>query len=288
MAFHVFRDEPVEPLLLDCVDPLQSRLKRQHAIRRFFFIRYSEQGYHVRARFAVAPEVNAAIVRSEIGGVLRTYLDACPESGARIVEAGYEPELLRYGGFRGVEIAEAHFDFSSAMALGILRRTGDRGPAAIAARVGLALEAMIALARGFGLSRAAMLELFRGYGQGTLDALKRRDLPSELAAAGAAQQPRLRDLARRAFEEGLRPGSWAAAWLDHGVQLSTQLADAGVTPASPELTLVSARLVSSYLHMFLNRLGLAGGPEAALCHLAQDVCSEENAPSPAGAAHAGL
>jgi hypothetical protein len=24
MAFHVFRDEPVEPLLLDRVDPLQS------------------------------------------------------------------------------------------------------------------------------------------------------------------------------------------------------------------------------------------------------------------------
>ena len=134
--------------------------------------------------------------------------------------------------------------------------------------------AMLALTHGFGLSRAAIDELFRGYYDATLTAISRPDPRASFAAAAVEQRERLTAIGNAVFACNEHASRWASAWIEHGRTLGRSLIARGVCDGSSELTPRSATLVTSYLHMFVNRLGLFGEPEAYLCFLARHVCSK--------------
>jgi thiopeptide-type bacteriocin biosynthesis protein len=161
LAVHIHYATYPEPLLVDGVGPLVERLRAADLIEGYFFIRYWQEGPHVRLRLRVRPGARdevRQIVESDIGAFLRHRpslyrLDSnvlqpvyrslfLSEYSQRrwdelygpdgpmpihptntLLYAPYEPEYERYGGPDGVELAEWHFEHSSDVVLAQLAAT---------------------------------------------------------------------------------------------------------------------------------------------------------------------
>jgi thiopeptide-type bacteriocin biosynthesis protein len=91
---------------------LAQRLQESGAVEEWHFVRYVEDGYHVRVRLqATSPDVRDRVLAevSALGNRLRS-------SGlvGRVVVDDYVPEVTRYGGSRNLGVAERLFTASSA------------------------------------------------------------------------------------------------------------------------------------------------------------------------------
>lgn len=104
---------------------------------RWFFLRYFEDGGHLRIRFFAPAEVNEATIWPRI-----TAAASASKRVERVERVPYLPEVERYGGPWGLALGEELFHASSETALALLAKVepGDRP-----ARLGKALLAMLVL-----------------------------------------------------------------------------------------------------------------------------------------------
>jgi thiopeptide-type bacteriocin biosynthesis protein len=114
-----------DELLLDAVMPVIVRWRDK--IERYFFLRYSEQGYHLRLRVFADTE----LFHQQIEPDLRDAADAFRQVRAHLMSidsahyfqrATYQPELDKYGGEAGMRAAESHFHTSSETVIDVMRR----------------------------------------------------------------------------------------------------------------------------------------------------------------------
>ncbi|MFF3672055.1 lantibiotic dehydratase C-terminal domain-containing protein [Microtetraspora malaysiensis] len=154
VALHVFYASDANPIVVEAVRPLVEGLRKDGLISGWFFIKYWQEGPHLRVRFKPAsPSVRAEVTRRAVGAVeeflgrrpalyendaegladlykkmyLAEYGEARwdEEYGAdgrmpfrpnnSVAVLPYEPEYDRYGGAAGIRIAEWHFEHSSDM-----------------------------------------------------------------------------------------------------------------------------------------------------------------------------
>ena len=152
LAFYIFYTAASRPLIVECVTPLIAKLKAHAVITQYFFMNYWLEGPHLRLRIKLASETVAAEVEVMVLETLRRFLVERPavysikpemyaemfdqlfdlefaaeersghldENGQMRLQpnnsvtlAAYEPEYGKYGGARGIEIAEWHFEKSS-------------------------------------------------------------------------------------------------------------------------------------------------------------------------------
>ncbi|GIH20428.1 lantibiotic dehydratase C-terminal domain-containing protein [Rugosimonospora africana] len=179
LSLHVFYAGDQDRLLVDGVSPIVRSLRECHMIASHFFIRYWQEGPHVRLRLLPAPGVAPDVVAAEAEAYLAGYLaeNPVPDPPARLPaqtyrrlflaeydqlawdrlygrdgempvrdnnsvrRMGYEPEYARYGGPAGIELAEWHFEASSDLVLGLLAAKRPVQPArlGISAQLGLIL-----------------------------------------------------------------------------------------------------------------------------------------------------
>lgn len=294
-----------DAVILEAVEPFVRSCEARGWIDRWFFIRYAEGGGHVRLRLQGDP----AVLEREAAPALREHLATlfpgvaeglpphpAPRAGEGVTHVAtvpYEPETDRYGGPDGVLLAEEFFHRSSEAALALLHRTrrGDR-----ASRLGKALLATVVLVYSFRGSREGAGEFARAYGTGYLRALvpdeERRALLTRAFGGGFEQQaatltayvddawdrleagePLSDALDRyRAGLEGIRDRF--RALLDAG-----RLSQRGAVLTDPDRAV--GAIVSSYVHMMNNRLGVSIPDESYLAYLIHR--SLGGAPAPAGA-----
>jgi len=154
VSMHIFYYSNPERMMTDCLGPLVQNLREQGLIQRFFFIRYWMEGMHIRFRLLPAEGVEPAAVKEHLEPAVISYLQRCPalsdptntllpeyyrtfflgEYGEKkwhetygadgimptrpnnsFAYIAYEPEYHHYGGSSGVELAEWHFEQSSAL-----------------------------------------------------------------------------------------------------------------------------------------------------------------------------
>ena len=158
IAIHIHYASNPNPLLTECVAPLVADLRERGLIRRYFFIRYWQEGPHVRLRFLPRSAADADEIRRTTERAVEAFLARRPalfdvehdrvaayhrdmfvfEYGEQAWERQYgadgmpvrvsnswayqpyEPEYDRYGGPAGVDLAEWHFEHSSDMVLRLL------------------------------------------------------------------------------------------------------------------------------------------------------------------------
>lgn len=269
-------------LLLDLVAPFARHATERGWVDRFFFLRYTAGGAHVRFRLHGLPATLAREVRPRLAAAAETL----PGGAAWIP---YEPEVLRYGGRQAVAIAERVFDASSRLVLDLL---ADLPPGDRDARLGRALLAMLIGLHVFAGSRSEAARISRQYGEAYL----RQQMPD------AASRERLRG----AFERGLERQASALAgmvervWglLDDGAELPPAVAAYRTCLAEARDRLVElhhqGRLVHrgghyrrwrdgvtsifpSHLHMTNNRLGVTMGEECYLASLVTGVVAGHSA-----------
>lgn len=287
-------------VILDVVEPFVRTCQQREWASQYFFIRYSEDGPHVRLRLQGDNSVLRSTVRPALKEHVRGTLPEAlnPESEATsngnsssIRWIPYERETNRYGGEAGVVLAERIFQHSSEISFMLLRDTRDRRHAA---RLGKGLLAMVVLLYAFLPDRMQAEELMQNYGTSYLSSIARSD----------EQQA----LLQQAFEEGYeRQDDTLAAYvnetwkrLEEGAPL-TDVLDT-YRRHLQEITeefrrfLQEGRLVKndvvlerwaqavsmivpSYVHMTNNRLGIPIPEEAYLAHLITKTLSASAEPA---------
>lgn len=114
-------EDGADALLTQCLLPTLQQLHQAAVIDGYFFLRYAEEGYHLRVRCHTADASQQTRARDALLAALETYLQAAPASfpGARgsaalmadgrIRDSQYAPELDKYAGRDGLNVVESHF-----------------------------------------------------------------------------------------------------------------------------------------------------------------------------------
>ncbi|OGM65233.1 hypothetical protein A2961_00875 [Candidatus Woesebacteria bacterium RIFCSPLOWO2_01_FULL_39_21] len=148
ISTYLYYKDPLEPFLAKGIKPFVEKLQAKNLIESFFFVRYWTMGKHIRLRLQV-DKINRAEIRKEVIRYFEDYFkkmkvkkrnrninkNLYPPGTLEFVS--YRPETKRYGGIKGVQIAESLFNISSIVVLSLLEKRSnwrrDR-------RLGLALQ----------------------------------------------------------------------------------------------------------------------------------------------------
>lgn len=275
-----------DAVIQELVDPLVAKLGGDEALGGFFFIRYRDPAPHLRLRLLLPLERHEAVTDR-----VRALASEARPLVIGLREEAYEPELDRYGGPVGVEIAEALFEGSSRLVLATLAAisAGGGGPDVRFAHgaLGVALLVACLLRDHAGEERSAFL---RSYEAGTVRLRVREDARSQFEAdysALAAEQDRLLDTLADVANATATPDRLpepldAAARSFHRARTALDRAFTSSSIRGPLSQLLTSRqalhrLLGSFLHMHLNRLGVAPVQEVLACRIASHVFETEAA-----------
>jgi len=257
--------ERVESLLGALVRPIAAEIRDHPDLESLFFVRYSEPRWQLRFRILGRP--------SWIDGRLRERV----ESRVRALEASgdveeheltrYDPEYDRYGGVRGMRLAEKLFHLDSLACLELVRLDQEGKIAKSRREVAMALvEGLLDLTP---FSPEDRLEFYRfGYAW----ALDQKTWgPEDLAALEVRFQKVRGGLEKLFFSDPARDptrrygGPEAAAAVATFLDQARPVVDAILEQHRAGGIAQDLRyLFWSYAHMMTNRLGVEAVPEAIL------------------------
>jgi thiopeptide-type bacteriocin biosynthesis protein len=116
ISCYIFHNIPFEKVLIELVKPILDILKKDKLIEKSFFIRYWENGPHIRLR--VLPIKNKIKIEKLIKSFIEDYFKFIGnETEYSIKFNNYIQEFSRYGGDEAMKIAENQFQNSSEMVL---------------------------------------------------------------------------------------------------------------------------------------------------------------------------
>jgi thiopeptide-type bacteriocin biosynthesis protein len=283
-------------VVVDVVEPFVRRVQAEGWVDRYFFIRYSEFGPHVRLRFQGRPEVLEqqvwpALVEHLRAGNPDLVVDAKPETPSyaphaeddplrvtHVVRVEYEPETERYGGPHALLVSERVFEVSSDAAFALTAKmTPERS-----SRLGKGLLGMVVLVHVFCPDREMGAAFAQMYSTNYLRSLVREDDGRgawlDAFDQGFNQQSETLMQYVDAIWEAMDDGDSLSDTLDayaegmrrHADELRALLADGrvevGGEPA-PDWTRVAMGITPSYVHMMNNRLGITLQEESYLGYL---------------------
>ena len=78
ISIHIFYASNANPMLIEALEPLVNDLRERGLIRRYFFIKYWQEGPHVRLRLLPAEGVREEEVKREAEEVINAYLKRRP------------------------------------------------------------------------------------------------------------------------------------------------------------------------------------------------------------------
>ena len=163
LAAHLFYAEPWEEFLIDAVKPFVQSILADKFAEQFFFIRYWERGPHIRLRFYGETKILNSKLKPAIAACFSDYFRKQPSrreepdwikklpreqrwfSNNSVQFIPYEPEIERYGGPVGLQIAEKQFEASSRAVLDILK---ENKPWSYDRALGAAIQLHLAFASG--------------------------------------------------------------------------------------------------------------------------------------------
>jgi thiopeptide-type bacteriocin biosynthesis protein len=291
LSFHVYHGDHlygrvVDRLLLSAVAPLVEELSAQRRVERWFFVRYRDPESHVRLRLEVRPS-DAEGLEERVGGAVEAFFrrdssGGGPGRSGRFVPVPYVPELERYGGRRGLRLAERHFLLSSRIALGVLGETLDRQPSV---RMGRALFLAVILVESV-LGIASVAPFLDWYAEAYLRRLCSEEGQRAFLGRLAAQSASAEDAVEGAV------GALLSA-MERGEGLGKPILDAwssgcrrllgGISGSGGRSLALGVELrsfLASLLHMHNNRLGLSIPEEVQLAHLAARALARQEVVAP--------
>ncbi|WP_405981854.1 thiopeptide-type bacteriocin biosynthesis protein [Streptomyces sp. NBC_00158] len=260
--------EDTDAFLLDRAAPLLDGLVAAGEAAGWFFIRYGEDGPHVRVRVRGLSPAAATALPGELARVAEgvpALPGPWPTRHGEVRAVPYEPETGRYGGPRALPVAEEVFEASTRAALDTLRALPAGG--GTGARLTAAADLAHTTVHALGMDPLTAARRLRGHAAGwrwvtEVPLLPAASVHTRVNTVYAAQRTGLRRRAR-VLRERLAAGTaeprllrWAAA---------VRRADGRLPDLGEELR---AWVWGSQLHMLFNRLGITPDEERAVCRLA--------------------
>ncbi len=282
LSFHIYyhrgdRDD----LLSSAVRPLVEELLFSRSLVSFFFVRYSLGGPHVRLRLLPSRGAASAI-REAVSRVTGAFLHLHPSPSAlpseeiarfnqRLLcldpnehdgeiypdnschETDFVPETERYGGSALLPASLAFFALSSVRALQLIAdRPANSPPVWLASALGLLRRFTL----GFATCAEDLLDLTR------TPSVANADVTAVIEAKADGLFARQYDSFRAALEHDLAAEPRASQFgNDISIAAGLRREVAAAEPATRR------RLLTSHLHMSLNRLGLRNSDEVYLARL---------------------
>lgn len=237
-------------LLADEVRPLARRHFEAGTLRRWFFARLADEGWHLRVRFQGAPEA--------LHGALRPELDAL---AARLLDEGrihrstfdtYTREVERYGGPAGVLLAEAVFHADSDAVAALIAATREEPAASL--RPLCLLRGLDTLLDDFGLDLAERRDLARLAARGWRAELRAEALQLKVDRHFRRRRAEAQRLLGPAASLPAEAAPAAAAFAERSRRLAAVGHEWRALARAGRLSLPLPHVVASLAHMHANRL----------------------------------
>jgi len=172
LSVHLFYNEPWEEFLQKAIEPYVNTAIQTGIAHQYFFIRYWEQGPHIRLRLKGEEEMVNSILKPNLEEHFTHYLESRP---SRRIEPNYPsnfsedlkwmpnntisyieyiPESNRYGGDVGVLLSERQFMLSSKTVLELIKSKGKNWSYDDAMGVAIKLHLSFISSAGFRLEEA--------------------------------------------------------------------------------------------------------------------------------------
>jgi len=289
-AWHIFLDGPdaLDDLVVSAVQPAAAIADATDGAS-WFFLRYWENGHHLRFRARGLSRAQAANLGERFRATARAIVERSPQEGARIhtplpgdgwhldpqalpvfpqgsvEQIAYEPEIRRYGGTQGLALNEALFADSSRLALRVIAGTAGKWKV----RQRIALELFAAAAGVFAHSVPERLHFAGGVARswaGLADA-SAGDAVREIVRQSGTHLLQVMDAGGTGQHHGLHPltREWIARlsdYLEDAERLAAQgriISPLTGIPARGETAIRAAlgNMLASQTHMLNNRLGIS-------------------------------
>ncbi|WP_281215958.1 thiopeptide-type bacteriocin biosynthesis protein [Bacillus altitudinis] len=154
-AYHVYYHGDLDKLIRESIKPLTVKLLVEKKIEKFFFIRYWEGGPHIRFRIKLVVNNDTNKINEMIINHINMFLNKYPSKNIdndnmmtrklnrlanlenislknnrimannTVTEELYVPEFKKYGGKHGIKLAEEHFFNSSLLIFDFLSELND-------------------------------------------------------------------------------------------------------------------------------------------------------------------
>jgi thiopeptide-type bacteriocin biosynthesis protein len=238
-------------VLREVVAPLKRMAMEQRVADRWFFIRYADTGNHLRIRFHGDPAKLASTLIPALSDLTKPLIRE--RTLWRVQLDTYEREIERYGGDEGIILAERLFSADSETVLDLLE--GVAGDAGSQVRSNLAFVGIDRLLDAFGCDLPAKRRIVGALRDGTgRDVHVTKQLRRQMGDKFREERRELTRLldGERDDEDALSPG--LAVLARRSVAIAPIADELSSLAREGRLTTDLPSLVSSYIHMFVNRL----------------------------------
>jgi len=279
LNFHIYYHADRDQLLREAISPLLAELYKDGLLERFYFVRYSLGGPHIRLRLETTRHT-APLVRNTAEAYLQHYLHAAPslrsldreeigrttrmliasdpnEHDANIypdnsiLQLPFAPEINRYGGAELMSCSLDLFSFTSVEALTLINERSVQSRSEMFSR---SVRALLRLSLVLAEERSALADFWR-------------TATATAPVSGQEMQARLRlvQLLREESARAPEDEEWKL-WSAAGSALRQKL--------SATAKAVARGIIRSHLHMFANRLDINNAVERGMGALLSGIFGE--------------
>ncbi|PKV52596.1 thiopeptide-type bacteriocin biosynthesis protein [Aquimarina sp. MAR_2010_214] len=285
ISAYLFHEKSANEFLIEFVQPFLEKMKLEKELLRYFFIRYYEDGPHIRLRLLVKKNVERKWKKRLQEEREAYYFEenslvtdkGCPNSGIRLVE--YTPEVDRYGGMEVISAAELQFESCSEVALKSLLQYSKNWKDNTAFFLAIKMHLISFVSMGF--SDEDMKKTCKFFIQEWLPSLYDISKPEE-----EQQQFFLSEFSKK-FDIYKQQMVFAVCTFLKDIKTSApedivlntyylENKDVGKRYSNKQLNLsIESSIATSFMHMTHNRLGIINTDEAFLVYLLYK-CLENN------------
>ena len=233
-----------DDILKDTIKPLIENFTKNELIEKWFFIRYSDPDIHIRLRFYNSDPAKL----NEVMKLMNSSFQQMHEQGvvAKIMTDTYNRELERYG-HNTMEISEHLFEIDSWATLNLLQIT--QGETADELKWQFAIRSLDSLMNGFGFDISRKLNLMEFLKTNFIaEHSTHKDLKVQLDTKFRKMRPQLNELFANDNFTSAGILNWNKLAIQPFIDQLLKLESEG------ELIVTLNDLISSYMHMSINRI----------------------------------
>lgn len=292
VSAYIFHQLSFEQLIAECLHPLLESIRCDDRINNCFFIRYWEEGTHLRLRLQLKKEDMRTETEDLIRRKLETYFRQIEQdaAGYKLKFVPYQPEYQRYGGRAFIESAERHFADSSKIIADLIAENYSQWDYSLA--LGFALQMDIAFAKAIFDNTRQSSAFFRSFYKNWLpysikeeadggyteeNILRTRQFFQTSYEQQKDRILQLIQVTQRATRSECRQNEWyrACRHLKTSFQQTRKIIDLSAPPwfvyhsyrKVDHATQIIWSIYESFIHMTHNRLGIYLRDEAFLAYL---------------------
>jgi thiopeptide-type bacteriocin biosynthesis protein len=121
ISVYIYSDIEFELVISSLISTIINELKNMNYLESYFFIRYWENGEHIRLRILATNNNNNLVITQIVENQAKSFFSTQQNcKHYRIEYVPYIPEITRYAGEHGMRLSEQLFEYSSKAVIAII------------------------------------------------------------------------------------------------------------------------------------------------------------------------